>query len=400
MASDTRGSARAFVRSLNILLKFARLYEFGHVRTAAQFETTWKELRSALDESGGSGVLLGASGTQILLDGVPLGSAAGERSFAQLLISSGIASIHFAPTLTQPQLARFVRAFPSGNSKPTALAEQLKSALAGETSIKINEIRYVAEDSSIAGIKVAAQLTAKVGRVSDWVAEAEPEGRAESAVAVVAAVAVVLELAAPAEEAPGEPAPLEEVAVAWPWILGICGVRRNRLVAAVEPVQAPEDREGSAAAREVAEVAVREAPEDREGSAEAREVAEVAVWGAPEDREGSAEAREVAEVAVRGAPEALAAQVLALEVLVVGSQALGRSELVPRLARPESGSLRRRCCARAASPVPLRKRQVAVRVGTPCRRKTSARCSTFFRSWGNRARIPKRAWKCQPSSRA
>src|SRR5712691_8305105 len=162
MASDTRGSARAFVRSLNILLKFARLYGFGHVRTAAQFETTWKELRSALDESGGSGVLLGASGTQILLDGVPLGSAAGKRSFAQLLISSGIASIHFAPTLTQPQLARFVRAFPSGNTKPTAPAEQLKSALAGETSIKINEIRYVAEDSSIAGIKVAAQLTAKV----------------------------------------------------------------------------------------------------------------------------------------------------------------------------------------------------------------------------------------------
>src|SRR6266403_164746 len=161
MATDTRASARAFVRSLNILLKFARLYEFGHVRTAAQFETTWKELRSALDESGGSGVLLGASGTQILLDGVPLGSAAGERSFAQLLISSGIASIHFAPTLTQPQLARFVRAFPSGNAKPTSLAEQLKSALAGETSIKVNEIRYVAEDSSVAGIKVAAQLTAK-----------------------------------------------------------------------------------------------------------------------------------------------------------------------------------------------------------------------------------------------
>jgi hypothetical protein len=161
MAIDTRASARAFVRSLNILLKFARLYEFGHVRTAAQFETTWKELRSALDESGGSGVLLGASGTQILLDGVPLGSAAGERSFAQLLISSGIASIHFSPTLTQPQLARFVRAFPSGNAKPTSLAEQLKSALAGETSIKVNEIRYVAEDSSIAGIKVAAQLTAK-----------------------------------------------------------------------------------------------------------------------------------------------------------------------------------------------------------------------------------------------
>src|SRR5579885_2301169 len=161
MSAETRGAARAFVRSLNILLKFARLYEFGHVRTAAQFETTWKELKSALEESAGSGLLLGASGNQILLDGVPLGSAAGERSFAQLLTASGIASIHFSPGVTQAQFARFVRAFPSGNAKPASLAEQLKAALAGETSIKVNEIRYVAEDSSVAGIKVAAQLTAK-----------------------------------------------------------------------------------------------------------------------------------------------------------------------------------------------------------------------------------------------
>src|SRR5580692_11022640 len=161
MSPESRGGARAFVRSLNILLKFARLYEFGHVRTAAQFETAWKELRSALDESSGSGLLLGASGNQILLDGVPLGASAGEKSFAQLLTGSGIASIHFSPNLTQPQFARFVRGFPSGNAKPSSLAEQLKSALAGETSIKVNEIRYVAEDSSVAGIKMAAQLTAK-----------------------------------------------------------------------------------------------------------------------------------------------------------------------------------------------------------------------------------------------
>jgi hypothetical protein len=162
MSSDTRAAARAFVRSLNILLKFARLYEFGHARTGAQFETAWKELKMALDESGGSGLLLGASGNQILLDGVPLGAAAGEKSFAQLLASSGIASIHFGTTTSQPQFARFVRGFPSGNAKPTALAEQLKSAMAGDTSIKINEIRYVAEDSSVAGIKMAANLTAKV----------------------------------------------------------------------------------------------------------------------------------------------------------------------------------------------------------------------------------------------
>jgi hypothetical protein len=162
MSSDTRAAARQFVRSLNILLKFARLYEFGHVRTMAQFETTWKELHTALNESGDSGLLLGASGPQILLDGVPLGGAAAERSFAQLLSSAGIASIHFASNLAQPQFARFVRAFPTGNAKPTSLAEQLKSAMAGDTSIKINEIRYIAEDSSVAGVKVAAQLTAKV----------------------------------------------------------------------------------------------------------------------------------------------------------------------------------------------------------------------------------------------
>src|SRR5450432_3759946 len=168
MSGETRSSARAFTRSLNILLKFARLYEFGHVRTMAQFETAWKELRTALDESGETGVLLGASGTQILLDGVPLGSAAGERSFALLLTSSGIASIHFSPNLQQGQFARFVRAFPSGNAKPSSLAEQLKSALAGETGIRINEIRFVAEDSSTAGFKVAAQLTAKaLGASSD-----------------------------------------------------------------------------------------------------------------------------------------------------------------------------------------------------------------------------------------
>jgi hypothetical protein len=162
MAGDTRQSARAFVRSLNILLKFARLYEFGHVRTMAQFETAWKELHSALEESRDTGLLLGASGNQILLDGVPLGAAAAEKSFAQLLTSSGIASIHFAPNLTQPQFARFVRAFPSGNAKPSSLAEQLKTAMAGDPSIRINEIRFVAEDGSVAGIKVAAQLTSKV----------------------------------------------------------------------------------------------------------------------------------------------------------------------------------------------------------------------------------------------
>src|SRR5260370_3950095 len=148
MSPEPRGGARSFVRSLNILLKFARLYEFGHAKTMQQFETTWRELRNALDDSSGGGVLLGASGTQILLDGVPLGSAAGERSFAQLLTTSGIASIHFSPLLTQPQFARFVRAFPSGNAHPSSLCDQLKTALPGNTSVKRTVSCHVAEDAS------------------------------------------------------------------------------------------------------------------------------------------------------------------------------------------------------------------------------------------------------------
>src|SRR2546428_14021026 len=105
MLQEQRGGARSFVRSLNILLKFARLYEFWHVKTMQQFETTWRELRNALDDSSGGGVLLGASGTQILLDGVPLGSAAGERSLAEALIRSGIARIPFFSLLPHARIS-------------------------------------------------------------------------------------------------------------------------------------------------------------------------------------------------------------------------------------------------------------------------------------------------------
>jgi hypothetical protein len=63
-------AARAFVRSLNILLKFARLYGYDHARTTEQLEVAWNELRTAVPEDGDSGLLLGATGTQLLLDGV------------------------------------------------------------------------------------------------------------------------------------------------------------------------------------------------------------------------------------------------------------------------------------------------------------------------------------------
>jgi hypothetical protein len=153
-------AARGFVRSLNILLKFARMYDFGHPRTAAQYETAWKELRTALGDNE-SGLLLAASGDKLLLDGVALESAAAEKSFARLLSSAGIASIHFSPKVTQASLGRLVKAFPSGSgARPESLAEQLKTALEDAPGIHVNEVCFVPADSAVAKGQVAASITA------------------------------------------------------------------------------------------------------------------------------------------------------------------------------------------------------------------------------------------------
>jgi hypothetical protein len=150
-------AARSFVRSLNILLKFARLYGFEHVRTATQFETTWFELRAAVPPDDETGLLLGAIDSQLLLDGVPMETAA-ERKFAQMLSAAGISTIHFSSRITQSDLARLVRGFPVGRATPAALAEQLKTSLAGASGIRINELRFIAEDPTTADAKLSAQI--------------------------------------------------------------------------------------------------------------------------------------------------------------------------------------------------------------------------------------------------
>lgn len=146
-----QAAARAFVRSLNILLKFARMYDFGHPRTVKQYDTAWAELRTALGSDDDSGLLLAVSGDQLLLDGTPLDTAAAEKSFARMLSAAGIASIHFSSKLTHASLQKFVRAFPTGSSsKPTQLAEQLKEALHGDPHIHVNEVCFVPADSAVA----------------------------------------------------------------------------------------------------------------------------------------------------------------------------------------------------------------------------------------------------------
>jgi hypothetical protein len=161
MKVDPKSAAgRAFVRSLNILLKFARLYGYDHARTLEQLNIAWDELRTAVSAGMDSGLLLGATGSQLLLDGVPLEGALAERQFAQLLSSAGLASVQFLSSVTQEELVRFVNAFPTGKAKPTELAQQLKAALSSSHGIRVNEICFVATDSRLKDASMAAQIAA------------------------------------------------------------------------------------------------------------------------------------------------------------------------------------------------------------------------------------------------
>lgn len=170
----TTPAARAFVRSLNVLLKFARLYGLEHVRSASQFDSTLQELAEAIDASGSAGLLLGATGSQLLLDGVPLEITPAERSFADLLSAAGVASINFGRGLDREEFARFIRAFMEMGSKASGLADKLEefSQKNSDGAIRVNEIRFVAEDSAYSEARVAAQLTARtLGADADTIQE-------------------------------------------------------------------------------------------------------------------------------------------------------------------------------------------------------------------------------------
>ena len=156
-------SASAFVHSLNILVKYVRLYGFEHKRTETQFETAWNELQQAIPKAGDQGFLLGVSGTKLLVDGIPLESGQAERSFAQLLTTAGLASINFSNKVTIEDFARLVRAFAMGGSKGQDVAKQIKETLGDGkgTSIRINEVKFVAADPATGDVTIAAQIAAQ-----------------------------------------------------------------------------------------------------------------------------------------------------------------------------------------------------------------------------------------------
>jgi PBS lyase HEAT-like repeat len=143
-----------------IPVKYVRLYGFQHKRTEGQFEVTWNELQHGLPESG---FLLGVSDNRLLLDGVALESGQAERSFAQLLTAAGLASIHFSKGVTVDDFARLIKAFAVGGSKAQDVVQQIKDIFGDNktSTIRINEVKFVAADPGSADVSVAAQIAAQ-----------------------------------------------------------------------------------------------------------------------------------------------------------------------------------------------------------------------------------------------
>jgi hypothetical protein len=140
------------------------MYGYDHKRSETQFETTWNELQNALPVGGEGGFLLGVSDNKLLLDGIPLESGQAEKSFAQLLNTAGLASLHFSKEVTIEDFTRLVRAFTVAGSKATDVAKQIKDALGGGkegSTIRINEVKFVAADPLTGDVSIAAQIAAQ-----------------------------------------------------------------------------------------------------------------------------------------------------------------------------------------------------------------------------------------------
>ena len=135
----------------------------NHKRTEGQFQIAWNELQQALPKSGDTGFLLGVSDNKLLLDGIPLEAGQAERSFAQLLTAAGLSSILFSNKVTLEDFTRLVRAFAMGGSKAQDFAKQLKETIGDNknSSIRINEVKFVAADPATGEISMAAQLAAQ-----------------------------------------------------------------------------------------------------------------------------------------------------------------------------------------------------------------------------------------------
>src|SRR6266403_963516 len=85
--------------------------------------------------------------------------SASSAGFA-LPVGKARANRPISSSVTEEEIGRFARAFPTGKAKPAELALQLKAALEGAQGIRINEICFVATDARLKDASMAAQIAA------------------------------------------------------------------------------------------------------------------------------------------------------------------------------------------------------------------------------------------------
>ena len=162
-------SARAFARSLNILLKYVRLYGMDHQRTRDQFEVAWAELEQAAAPE--TGLLLGASEGKLVIDGIPLDGHA-ESSFANLLTTANIASLNFTHGVQPMDLEHLLRAFI--NCKPSEIGQHLKAELGNHGTIRVNEVRFIPDSEAGLAEQLAAKaLAERTENIAPWLHDPE-----------------------------------------------------------------------------------------------------------------------------------------------------------------------------------------------------------------------------------
>jgi hypothetical protein len=145
------------------LVKYVRLYGLEHKRTEGQFAVAWNELQQGLPKGADGSFLLGVSENKLLMDGIPLETGQAERSFAQLLTTAGLASIHFSNQITKEEFTQLIRAFALGGSRAQDVVKEIKNTFGDSknSSIRINEVKFVAADPSTGEVSIAAQIAAQ-----------------------------------------------------------------------------------------------------------------------------------------------------------------------------------------------------------------------------------------------
>lgn len=168
IAEIQSAAARGFLRSLNILLKSARMYGMAHAQTVAQAADAWEHLRAVFLEGKRRGLQLAVSEQRLLVDGAAVKGGPAEQSFAQFLTSADLASVNFTPQVTQEAFLEMIRIFAESGAKPEGLAGRLKQALGPEAQcgIAIDEVRFVPAGSEKPEKTAAAQLLAETFSVN------------------------------------------------------------------------------------------------------------------------------------------------------------------------------------------------------------------------------------------